>query len=46
MNIEVSNADIETIGSDNCKKVSRDDRDVNGVLVTIREGARLFHKDE
>jgi len=46
MNTKVSDADIKIIGSDNCKEVLRDDRDINGVLATIREGARLFYKDE
>ena len=35
MNTEVSDADIEIIGSDNCKDVLRDDRDINGVLATM-----------
>jgi len=32
---EVSDTDIETVESDDCREMSRNDRDANGVLVTI-----------
>ena len=45
VNTEVSSADIETMESNNCRKVSRDDRDTNEILVAMQEGARFFYKD-
>jgi len=35
LDIEVSDIDIETTESDDCRGLSRNDRDANGVLVTI-----------
>jgi len=32
---EVSDTDIETVESDDCREMSRNDGDANGVLVTI-----------
>jgi len=32
LDTEVSDAGMETVESDNCRKVSRRDRDTNGVL--------------
>jgi len=43
--MEVSDAGMETTESDDCKEVSKKDRDANGVLATTREGARFFYKD-
>ena len=45
LNTEVSDADIETIKSDDCRKVSKDDRNANGVLAIIQEKAIFSHKD-
>ena len=42
---EVSDVGIETMESNNCKEVSRDNRDANGVLVTIQERAIFSCKD-
>ena len=43
--MQVSDADIETAESDDCRGVSRKDRDANGVLAMTREGARFSCKD-
>ena len=45
VNIKVSDVDIETVESNNCTKVSGNNRDTNGVLATTQERARFFHKD-
>ena len=45
-NVEVLDTSIETIGSDNCRGVSKADRDTNSMLAMIQEGARFSHKDE
>ena len=42
---EVSSVDMETTESNNCREVSRDDRDTNGVLAAMQERARFFYKD-
>ena len=34
LDTEVSNAGMETVESNNCRGVSKKDRDVNGVLAT------------
>jgi len=46
LDIEVSDAGIETIESDNCREMSRKDRDTNGVLATMQEGVRFSCKNE
>ena len=46
IDMEVSDAGMETIESDDCREVSRDDRDTNGILATTQEGARFSCKDE
>jgi len=38
LDIEVSDAGIEIIESDNCREVSKKDRDANGVLAAICYG--------
>ena len=35
LDIKVSDANIKTTGSSSCRKVSRDNRNANGVLATI-----------
>ena len=45
LDTEVSGADIETMESNNCRKVSRKDRDANSVLAIMKEGARFSCKD-
>ena len=45
LDMEVLDADMETVESDDCKELSRDDRDTNGMLAMIQEGARFSHKD-
>ena len=42
---KVSNIDIETIESDNCKEMSENNRDANRVLAMMWEGARFSCKD-
>jgi len=43
---KVSNIDIETIESDNCREMSEDNRDANIVLAMMSEGAKFSCKDE
>jgi len=45
LDMEVSDAGMETVESDDCRGVSKKDRDANGVLAVMREGARFFCKD-
>jgi len=45
LDMEVSDAGMETVGSDDCREVSRKDRDANGVLAMTQEGARFSCKD-
>jgi len=45
LDTEVSDAGMETTESDDCRGVSKKDRDANGVLAMTREGARFFCKD-
>ena len=35
LDMEVSDADMETMESDNCRGMSRNDRDTNGVLAAM-----------
>ena len=42
---EVSDISMKTTNSDNCREMSRDDRDANGVLAMTWERARFFCKD-
>ena len=42
---KVSNMDIETIESDNCREVLKNNRDANRVLAMMWEGARFSCKD-
>ena len=46
LDIEVSDAGIETIESDNCREMSRKDRDTNGVLATMQEEVKFSCKNE
>ena len=45
VNMKVANIGIETAESDNCREVSRDNRDINGVLDMVQEEARFSYKD-
>jgi len=45
MNTEVSDAGMETMRSDDCKEMSRDDGDANDMLATTQEEARFSYKD-
>ena len=46
LDTEVLDAGMETTESDDCREVSKKDRDTNGVLAAMREGARFSCKDE
>jgi len=46
LDMEVSDAGMETAESDDCRGVSRKDRDANGVLAVMQGGARFSCKDE
>ena len=46
LDTEVSDTGIETVESNDCREVSKKDRDTNGVLATTQEGARFFCKDK
>jgi len=43
--MEVSDADMEIMESDDCRGMSKKDGDANGVLAVIQEGARFSCKD-
>jgi len=45
LNMEVSDAGMETMKSGDYREMSKDDRDTNDVLAIIQEGVRFFHKD-
>ena len=45
LDMEVSDAGIETTESDDYRGVSKKDRDANGVLAATREGVRFSCKD-
>ena len=45
LDVEVSDAGMETTESDDCRGLSKKDRDANGVLAVTREGARFSYKD-
>ena len=45
LDMEVSDAGMETVESDDCREVSKKDRDANGVLAATQEGARFSCKD-
>jgi len=45
LDMEVSDAGIKTAESNDCRGMSKKDRDANGVLAATREGARFFCKD-
>ena len=45
LDMEVSDAGMETVESDDCRRVSKKDGDANGVLAAMREGARFSCKD-
>jgi len=45
LDMEVSDAGMETTESDNCREVSKKDRDTNGVLAVMQEEARFSCKD-
>ena len=45
LDTEISDASMETVESDDCRGVSKKDRDTNGVLATMQEGTRFSCKD-
>jgi len=45
LDIEVSDAGMETVESDDCSGLFKKDRDINGVLATTYERARFSCKD-
>ena len=45
LDMEVSDAGIETVESNDCRGLSKKDGDANSVLATTREGARFSCKD-
>jgi len=45
LDMEVSNAGMETAESDDCREISGKNRDANDVLATMQEGARFSCKD-
>ena len=46
LDMKVSDAGIETMESDDCRGMSKKDRDANGMLAVTWEEARFSHKDE
>ena len=45
LDTEVSDASMETAESNNCREMSRRDRDANGVLAAMQEEVRFSCKD-
>jgi len=45
VNMEVLSTSMRTMGSDNCRELSGDNGDTNGVLAMIWEGAGFFCKN-
>ena len=45
LDTEVSDASMKTTESDDCRGMSKKDRDANGVLAMMWEGARFSCKD-
>ena len=45
LDTEVSDADMKTVKSNDCRGMSKKNRDANGVLAMIREGVRFSCKD-
>ena len=45
LDTEISDAGMKTVESNDCKKMSRNDRDTNGMLTTMQEEARFSCKD-
>jgi len=45
LDIEVSNAGMETVESDDCRGMSKEDKDANGILAMMQEGVRFSCKD-
>ena len=45
LDMEISDAGMGTIGSNDCRGISRKNRDANSVLVIMQEGARFSCKD-
>jgi len=45
LDMEVSDAGMETAESDDCREMSKKDGDANGVLAVTQEGARFSCKD-
>jgi len=46
INTEVSDTGMETTESNDCKEMSRDDRDTSGVLTTTQKRARFSCKNK
>ena len=46
LDMKVSDADMETTESDDCRGMSRRDGDANGVLAVTQKGVRFSCKDE
>ena len=45
LDIEVLDTDMKTIKSDDCRGISRNDRDANSVLAAMYERVRFSYKD-
>jgi len=41
LDTEISDTDMETAESNDCRKMSRNDGDTNGMLATTQEGAKF-----
>ena len=46
LDTEISDTSMKTVESDNYREMSRNDRNVNGMLVLMYKGVRFFCKDE
>jgi len=46
LDIEISDTGMETAKSDDCREMSKKNRDTNGVLAIMQKGVRFSCKDE
>jgi len=45
LDMEISDTGMETTESDDCREMSRKNRDANSILAMTQERARFSHKD-
>jgi len=46
LDMKISDADMETAESNDCREMSKKNKDANGVLAVTQEGVRFSYKNE